>query len=82
MKIEMKALAAGPEGIVHPGTRLDVDAKAAKALLDGNFAVEVKAEKAGVGLFRKTKAENAAMRAPEQATLPSGAQLLTVEDEA
>lgn len=41
MKIKMLTLAAGPDGVKHPGTIYDVDAKEGKALIEGRYAEAV-----------------------------------------
>lgn len=46
MKVKMLTLAAGPDGVKHPGGIYDVDAKEGKALIEGRYAeaVDVTAE--------------------------------------
>lgn len=43
MKIKMLTLAAGPDGVKHPGTIYDVDVKEGKALIEGRYAEAVDA---------------------------------------
>lgn len=52
MKVEMKTIAADPDGVVHPGQVVEMDKKDAKPLLDGGYAVtpgEKPSLKAGAG---------------------------------
>lgn len=46
MKIKMLTLAAGPDGVKHPGEIYDVNTKEGKALIEGRYAeaVDVTAE--------------------------------------
>lgn len=48
MKIEMKTLAAGPDGVMLPGKTYEVSEKKGKDLVDGRFAVESEASAAGL----------------------------------
>lgn len=41
MKIKMLTLAAGPDGVKHPGEIYDVDTKEGKALIEGRYAEAV-----------------------------------------
>lgn len=41
MKVKMLTLAAGPDGVKHPGEIYDVDAKESKALIEGRYAEAV-----------------------------------------
>jgi len=46
MKIRMKTLCAGPQGVLDAGKVYELDPKRAKDLIDGGYAVEVKPEAA------------------------------------
>lgn len=42
MKVKMRTLDAGPDGVKHPGKTYDVSEAEGKALIAGGYAVEVK----------------------------------------
>ncbi len=45
MKIRTTSLAAGPEGVVHPDTEMEVDDELGKLMVKGGAAVAVKPQK-------------------------------------
>lgn len=45
MKIKMKKLAAGPDGVMHPGKEYDMSDATGKQLVDGGYAERVVVEK-------------------------------------
>jgi len=59
MKVKMKTLAAGPDGVYPPGIEVDLPHKQAMALIEGGYAE-------AVGQVRET----AAVEPPEQAVMP------------
>lgn len=59
MKIRMKTLAAGPDGILSPGQEVDLPADKARALIEGGYAEAVSKVR-----------ETAAVEPPEQAVTP------------
>lgn len=68
MKIRMKTLAAGPEGVLQPGQEVDVDDALAKEWIARGYAEEVEtglAEEASEAVR-----ETAAVEPPEQAVTP------------
>jgi len=74
MKIKMKVTAAGPDGVLNEGKEYDVDNKKGRGLVDGGYAVEVKAaapapvEEAPAVV--KAEPETATVETPETATAP------------
>ncbi len=44
MKIRTTALAAGPEGVVHADTEMEVDDELGKLMIEGGAAVEVESQ--------------------------------------
>jgi len=67
MRIKLITLMSGPDGSFEPGTELEVDPKRGRALVDGNFATEVKP-------VRSRRGETAMLKAPENTALTPAEQ--------
>jgi hypothetical protein len=59
MKVKMRTLAAGPDGLYQPGQEIDLPAKQARALIEGGYAEAVEQIR-----------EVAAVEPPEKAVTP------------
>lgn len=57
IRVRMRTLASGPEGIMRPGRTYDIDAGQAKELIEGGYAEAVKG----------AAPETASMQPPEKA---------------
>jgi hypothetical protein len=59
MRVKMKTLAAGPDGVLRPGQEVDLPTAQAKALIEGGYAEPV-----------GTVQETAAVEPSEKAVMP------------
>lgn len=70
MKVKMKTLAAGPEGLYQPGQEVDLPAAQAKALIAGGYAEEVVLADVEQQQKEPAERETAAVEPPEKAVVP------------
>lgn len=82
MRIKLKTLMSGPDGSHQPGTELDVDAKQGKALIEGNYADEIKPPRRRAETAVVTAPENTAQTQAEQDALAAQDKIAAAEAQA